>query len=116
MMSDFPFPGQPVRGSESGRPMMALLDLLGRRWALGVVWQLCQGGPCTFRELQNRCETISPAVLNARLKELRTAQLVERSGDGYRPTELGEQLVALLKPFSHFANDWAEALDAQVKE
>ena len=47
--------------------MMALLDLLGRRWALGVVWQLCQGGPCTFRELQNRCETISPAVLNARL-------------------------------------------------
>ena len=109
-MSDFPFSGQPVRGSESGKPMMALLDLLGRRWAMGVLWQLCQGGPCTFRQLQQRCESISPAVLNARLKELRTALLVERSGEGYQPTALGEQLVAHIKPFSQFASGWAEAL------
>lgn len=115
-LNDFPFPGQPVRGSESGRPMMALLDLLGRRWAMGVLWQLCQGGPCTFRQLQQRCESISPAVLNARLKELRTALLVERSGEGYQPTALGAQLVAHLQPFSHFAGDWADALESSSAE
>jgi DNA-binding HxlR family transcriptional regulator len=38
---------------------MALLDLLGRRWALGVLWNLSKGGPCTFRELQERCEGVA---------------------------------------------------------
>ena len=27
-----PRPGARVRGSQTGRPVMALLDLLGRRW------------------------------------------------------------------------------------
>ena len=36
-------PGQPVRGSASGRPIMALLDLLGRRWALRILWELRDG-------------------------------------------------------------------------
>ena len=31
-MSRTPKPGRPVRGSRSGVPVMALLDLLGRRW------------------------------------------------------------------------------------
>ena len=43
-----PLPGSPVRGSRSGAPVMALLDLLGRRWAMGVLWTLCEGGPATF--------------------------------------------------------------------
>ena len=46
-----PTPGKPVRGSRSGVPIMALFDLLGRSWSIGVVWQL-QEGPCTFRELK----------------------------------------------------------------
>ncbi|HEV7693887.1 MAG TPA: hypothetical protein VGO52_23840 [Hyphomonadaceae bacterium] len=29
-----------VRGSRTGRPIMALLDLLGRRWTLRVIWEL----------------------------------------------------------------------------
>ena len=29
-----------VRGSRSGRPVMALLDLLGRRWTLRIIWEL----------------------------------------------------------------------------
>ena len=60
-----PSPGKSVRGSESGVPVMALFDLLGRSWAMGVVWQL-QKGPATFRELQQRCESISPSTLNKR--------------------------------------------------
>ena len=29
-----------VRGSRTGRPIMALLDLLGRRWTLRILWEL----------------------------------------------------------------------------
>src|ERR1043166_5346486 len=35
-----PRPGAPVRGSRTGRPIMALMDLLGRRGALRVLWVL----------------------------------------------------------------------------
>src|SRR5918999_3277976 len=47
-MSQTPKPGRPVRGSRTGVPVMALPDLLGRRWTLGVLWNLSNGGPCTF--------------------------------------------------------------------
>ena len=38
-----PRPGRRVRGSRSGRPIMAALDLLGRRWALRILWELRDG-------------------------------------------------------------------------
>ncbi|MGW3041101.1 hypothetical protein ACWC9T_13940 [Kitasatospora sp. NPDC001159] len=40
---------------------MAALDLLGRRWALRVLWELSQS-PCGCRELQRRCERMSSSV------------------------------------------------------
>jgi len=112
----FPYPGKPVRGSESGNPIMALFDLLGRRWAMGVLWQLSLGGPCTFRELQKRCELISPAVLNSRIKELREAQLLERSEYGYQSTELGNKVIVELLPLSDLADQWASQLNQQELE
>ncbi len=99
-----------MRGSKSGLPLMALLDLLGRSWAMGVLWQLCDGGPATFRQLQGRCENVSPSVLNARLKDLRRGQLVERSDAGYAATQLGVGLFDLLKPLRPWAENWADAL------
>jgi len=39
-----PRPGRPVRGSRTGRPIMALLDLLGRRWVLRILWELREAG------------------------------------------------------------------------
>ena len=65
----FPRSGQPVRGSQTGRPIMALLDLVGRRWTLRVTWELhtSQPQPLTFRALQDRCGAISSSVLNRRL-------------------------------------------------
>ena len=113
-MSKTPTPGKPVRGSRSGVPVMALLDLLGRRWALGVLWNLCNGGPCTFRELQERCEAMSPTVLNSRLKELREAGLVEHSEQGYRATPLGRELYVLLVPLGVWSKKWAAKLPASL--
>ena len=109
-MAKQPLPGQPVRGSRSGSPIMALFDLLGRRWAMGVLWTLCTGGPCTFRELQERCNSISPTVLNTRLRELRDALLVEHSDAGYQATELGRSLYELLMPLGAWSRGWGEQL------
>ena len=101
-------PGRPVRGSASGRPIMALLDLLGRRMALRVLWEL-RDGRITFRGLVERAET-NPAVLNARLRELREAALVDHDGSGYGLTDEGRRLLALLLPLVEWSEAWALAL------
>ena len=106
-----PRPGAPVRGSRSGAPVMALLDLFGRRWALGVLWTLAGGQPMTFRALQAACETISPGVLNQRLAELQAARFVEKGEGGYRLTPLGEDAFASLEPLGGFAKTWAARLE-----
>ncbi|MGA6164916.1 winged helix-turn-helix transcriptional regulator [Amycolatopsis magusensis] len=101
-----PQPGSPVRGSTTGRPIMAALDLLGRRWALRVIWELHQG-TAGFRELQRRCERMSSSVLTTRLAELTEAHLVELADDGYRLTPLGTELVAALLPLESWSDTWA---------
>ncbi len=70
-----------VRGSTTGRPIMALLDLFGRRWVLRLVW------------------------------ELREAKLVELDPDsGYRLTALGRELLQLLLPLHVWSEKWAKSL------
>lgn len=108
MSRRIPRPGAPVRGSTSGRPVMAALDLFGRRWLLRVIWEL-RDGPLTFRELQARCGEVSPSVLNARLKELREAALVDHdAGSGYVLTALGRALNQAFVPLHDWAERWAE--------
>ena len=94
---------------------MALFDLLGRNWALGVVWQLSDG-PLTFRQLQEKCEQVSPTVLNKRIKELSVSGFVERSDEGYRLTESGKELFALLKPFGNWSRKWAAELASSTEK
>jgi DNA-binding HxlR family transcriptional regulator len=100
---------RPVRGSSSGRPIMALLDLLGRRWTMRVVWEL-RGDPLSFRALQARCEGMSPSVLNQRLSELREALIVETGDGGYHLSPRGRQLLELFSPLDRWAEEWARAL------
>jgi len=86
---------------------MALLDLLGRRWALRVLWEL-RGSPARFRELQERCGGVSPTVLNDRLRELREAGIVELTADdGFRATREGAALLEALQPLHRWATRWA---------
>jgi DNA-binding HxlR family transcriptional regulator len=97
-----------VRGSRTGRPIMALLDLLGRRWALRVLWEL-RDGALTFRELQARCEGMSSSVLNQRLRELRDAGIIElRPGAGYQLTDDGRALDEAFSPLYQWAVQWGE--------
>jgi DNA-binding HxlR family transcriptional regulator len=109
-----PRPGRRVRGSRTGRPIMAALDLLGRRWALRVLWELRQGAQ-SFRALRARCDDVSPTVLNQRLAELRDSRLVAHAaGSGYALTAEGESLLTALAPLHDWAARWA-ARSARAK-
>ena len=97
-----------VRGSTSGRPIMALLDLLGRRWSLRILWEL-RDGPLTSRALRTACDQASPTVLQTRLSDLREAGFVELiPASGYRLTELGKDLFETFLPLHRFAERWSK--------
>jgi DNA-binding HxlR family transcriptional regulator len=97
-----------VRGSTSGRPIMALLDLLGRRWSLRILWEL-RDQPLTSRALRTACDEASPTVLQSRLSELREASLVELvPAGGYQLTALGRELHENFVPLHRFAERWSK--------
>ena len=97
-----------VRGSRTGRPIMVLLDLLGRRWSLRILWELREQS-LTSRALRTACDEASPTVLQARLSDLRQASLVELiPGDGYRLTVLGRELQKNFLPLYRFAERWSQ--------
>jgi DNA-binding HxlR family transcriptional regulator len=97
-----------VRGSRTGRPIMVLLDLLGRRWTLRILWELREA-TLTSRALREACDDASPTVLQARLAELRQAGFVELvPTSGYRLTETGRELLGTFLPLHKFADRWRE--------
>lgn len=84
---------------------MALLDLLGRRAALRILWEL-RDEALNFRALVEAAET-NPGVLNTRLHELKEAGIVALSPDGYALTAEGRSLLNDLRPLSRWAERWA---------
>ncbi|WP_433126321.1 winged helix-turn-helix transcriptional regulator [Micromonospora sp. CA-240977] len=105
-----PRPGRQVRGSSTGRPLMAALDLFGRRWNLRIIWELRQG-PVGFRALQQRCDNMSSSVLRQRLTELLDAQLVAQQPDTtYALTELGHGAHQALRPLVRWSDTWSSVL------
>ena len=105
-MSAFP---TKARGSATGRPIMVLLDALGERWTLRILWEL-RDGPLTFRELAESTGSLSPTLLNKRLKNLRDLDLVAHEGNGYFLTKSGVELGELMMPLSRWAERWAKRL------
>jgi DNA-binding HxlR family transcriptional regulator len=93
---------------------MALLDLLGRRWALRVIWELRDGEQVSFRALQARCGGVSSSVLNDRLAELRGAGVVRRDSGGYSLTEEGAMLLDAYPPLDAWAVRWARRSSARA--
>ncbi|HEX5376990.1 MAG TPA: helix-turn-helix domain-containing protein [Phenylobacterium sp.] len=91
------------------RPIMALLELLGRRWALRILWEL-RDEPLTSRALRTAAGDISPTVLQARVNELREAKILALGGGGYQLTPLGHELLEAFLPLYGFADRWAREL------
>jgi DNA-binding HxlR family transcriptional regulator len=85
------------------RAVESVFDLLGRRWALRLVWEL-RRSTLTFSELRERTG-ISPSVLSARLLELVDSDVLERDGARrYRLSGRGRELARIL----YELNRWAE--------
>jgi len=87
-------------------PTTELLDLLGRRWALRILWELREA-PRPFGDLQERCDGMSTSVLTQRLAELRDAGLIEPGDGGYALTDVGGRLLQRLSFFDEWAREWA---------
>src|SRR5678815_5523058 len=90
--------------ARSRRPVMQVLELLGRRWALRVLWEL-RDGPRTFRALRQACDDVSPSSLNQRLTELRGLGVVDLGEDGYGLTPSGLHLSRIMRELSRWAED-----------
>lgn len=84
-----------------------LLGLLESRYAMRVLWALKDGHPQTFRLLQDSVGKITPNTLNARIKELRRADLMCHVSDGYIVTPCGADLLRRLADVPAFASRWA---------
>ena len=92
------------------RPVESVLELLGRRWALRILWEL-RLEPATFQALQARCDAMSTSVLSQRLTELRDARLVEKDQAGsYCLTDPGSRLLARLDGMDEWTQEWARRL------
>lgn len=90
---------------------MAAFDLLGRRWAITVLWEL-RGDPVGFRELRRNLAGISSSVLSTRLRELTSVGVAETVADGkYRLTTIGIELLYALAPLKAWSRTWAQHLD-----
>ncbi len=99
-------PGQPARGTRTGRPLLVAFDLLGRRWALRILWELREEH-VGFRALQQRCEGMSSSVLRDRLAELHGAGLLTTDHAGrYGLSRHGHSLLEALRPLASWAEEW----------
>lgn len=88
---------------------MATLDLLGRRWALRILWEL-RAEPLTFRALRDATGGVSPTVLNARLGELKEVGIVECTDAGYSLTASGKRLSKSLVPLYRWSEEWGRSV------
>jgi DNA-binding HxlR family transcriptional regulator len=87
----------------SARAVEGVLELLGRRWALRLVWEL-RRSTLSFSELRARTG-ISPSVLSLRLRDLGKAGVLERdTARRYRLSGRGRELARIL----YELNRWAE--------
>ncbi len=85
-------------------------DLLGRRWALAVLWAAAEAGAVRFNEFRQTLEGIPPRTLAARLGELEQAGVLERRVLDARPprveyrlTEAGRRLRYVVEALNAFA-------------
>lgn len=94
---------------------MVLLDALGERWTLRILWEL-RSGAHTFRGLAESTGGVSPTLLNKRLKRLRDLGLVTHDiGSGYALTKDGIELGELLIPLNRWAERWAKRFEPQAR-
>lgn len=88
------------------KPIVEALSLLSRRWVLRILWEL-KTEPSGFREMQARCENLSPNTLSTRLSEMKDACLIEQSSDGrWQLSVIGKKLQPALMQVNDWSHEW----------
>jgi DNA-binding HxlR family transcriptional regulator len=82
---------------------MILLDALGKKWTLRIMWEL-RDGPYTFRALQEACDMLSPTTLNGRLGDLKGLGIIKHQSAGYRLTAKGMELAETMIDLTRWAD------------
>jgi DNA-binding HxlR family transcriptional regulator len=77
-----------------------------------VLLDVLRDAPLTFRALRARCDSVSPSVLNTRLKDLRELGFVEAGEAGYAFTPLGRELAEQLAGLHAWSEAWAAGSSA----
>lgn len=95
------------RDAERSRPIVDLLQLLGQRWVLRVLWEL-RNGALTFRALSDACGGVPSASLNARVQELRRAGVVDQADAGYVLTARGRELGRIVLELNTWSKGWKQ--------
>ena len=93
------------RESTTSKPLAELLELLGRRWTLRILWEL-RDRTLAFNDLRRAVGGMSQSVLVTRLTELFGAGLVADVPGGYRLTADGQALVRELAALEEWAVRW----------
>ena len=92
-------------------PLAQAAQLLCERWTLLVVRELIAGST-RFNDLQRGVPLMSPTLLSARLKQLTSAGVVERTGEkgkySYQLTKAGEELTPIVKSLGAWGHRWVQ--------
>ncbi|WP_086662203.1 winged helix-turn-helix transcriptional regulator [Lentzea kentuckyensis] len=100
-------------------PIVRAVEVLGDRWTLLIVRDMLVGAS-RFNELSRGLPGLSRALLSRRLRQLATAGLVTRNGDGYSLTPAGQALRPLVFGLADwgaryaFGDPRADELDPEV--
>ncbi len=86
--------------------MLAIMELLGQRWVLRVIWEL-EPGALGFLELRRRMGNCSSSMLSERLQQLVAAGLVVKNDTGaWELTVAGAALGQALSGLWDWSESW----------
>jgi DNA-binding HxlR family transcriptional regulator len=90
-------------------------ELLSRKWA-GLIVHVLSGGPLYFCDLKKAVGPVSARMLTARMKELETEQIVQRTVETGSPvrvryslTAKGQALQPVMEGVEQWAREWVKA-------
>jgi DNA-binding HxlR family transcriptional regulator len=104
-------------------PVSQVLEVIGHRWAVQVLWTLHQAARALrFRELQRSLVPITQKELTNRLRDLESAGLVHRKVYAevpprveYRMTELGQTIMPILVALGQWVKEHGPRLNGKVR-
>ena len=95
---------------ESPCPLEELLDLLGGKWKVIILWHL-QEGMLRFSELRKRMPSITQKMLTQQLRELEQKEMVLRKVYAEVPPRVEYQLTPkgkLIRPLLQEMHQWSK--------